>query len=263
MGVSASNSNVPCDKIAWLERVEAKNFSCNSYHGLPEAPAFSITPGELPVIVSAPHAVTQLRDGRVKPSDDFTGAIALALAHESGCHAIVACRFDACDPNWDPLERSAYKRALVAHVRERGIRACIDLHGMVSAWPALVAIGTADGATVAARPELRDLAARIFRDRLDPYVKRYGKQIVVDGDLAARNPNTVTQTVARECGIPCLQIELSTLLRVPRSVGGIPRGEKAPPKRFLDHELKARSHPDPDAVLAAVDALAELVRSCT
>lgn len=262
MGVVPDNKDVPRNRLVWLERVEAENFSCNSYHGLPEAPAFTITPGELPVIVSAPHAVSHLRDGHVKPSDDFTGAIALALARESGCHAIVARRFDDCDPNWDPLERSAYKQALVAHVRECDIRACIDVHGMVSAWPALVAIGTADGATVVARPELRDLVAGIMRDRLGAYIKRYDKQIVVDGELAARNPNTVSQTVARECGIPCVQIELSTLLRVPRTVGGIPRGEKLPAKRYLSYERSARSHPDPEAVLATIDALVEVVRSC-
>lgn len=117
--------------VVELEHIESTRFSCNSYRGLPDAPAFEIVAGDLPVVVSAPHAVTHEREGRVKPSDDYTGAMALVLAHWTGCHAIVASRFDGCDPNWDPIEGSAYKQALVAHVLKAGVRFCLDAwHGV-------------------------------------------------------------------------------------------------------------------------------------
>ena len=93
--------------------IELGRFSVNSYRGLPDALPFSVIEGELPAIISAPHAVSQLREGRVKPSDDFTGAMALTVAELSGASAIVASRYDDCDPNWDPFKTCAYKQALV------------------------------------------------------------------------------------------------------------------------------------------------------
>lgn len=246
-----------------LERIEARRFSCNSYRGLPEAPAFEIVAGELPAIVSAPHAVTHLRGGRPKPSDDYTGAMALTIAREVGCHAIVASRFDGCDPNRDPLERSAYKQALVEYVRKQGIRLLVDLHGMVAASSALVALGTADGVTVAARPEVSDIAAGILRERLAPLAERYGRPVEVDGALAARGPSTVCRVVSERCGIPCLQIEIVTQLRVPWTAGGgIPKGERPFRPEAIDEEVTARLHPDQEAVCTMVRTLEELVRRC-
>lgn len=249
--------------VAELEHIESTRFSCNSYRGLPDAPAFEIVAGDLPVVVSAPHAVTHEREGRVKPSGDYAGAMALVLALWTGCHAIVASRFDGCDPNWDPIEGSAYKQALVAHVLKAGVRFCLDLHGMVSASPSIVALGTADGTTVASRPEVGAIAERILRARLEPLVERHHKPIVVDGALAARNPNTVSSTIARECGIPCVQVEVATPLRVPGKAGsGIPAGERPFKPETLGEEQAARSHPDPEAVFLTMQALAEAIRAC-
>ena len=95
------------DAISFIAEVELERFSVNDYRGLADAPPFRVTDGKLPVMVSAPHAVTQLREGKVKPSDDFTGAIALAVAQLAGCGAIVTSRYDGCDPNWDPFEQRA------------------------------------------------------------------------------------------------------------------------------------------------------------
>jgi hypothetical protein len=245
--------------IIELECIEAERFSCNSYRGLPAAPAFEIVSGTLPVIVSTPHAVTHVRDGRPKPSEDYTGAMALVLAHECGCHAIVASRTSDCDPNHDPLERSRYKQALVAYVREQGIRLLIDLHGMSAASGALVALGTADGTTVRADPEVRDAASAILRERLTPLAERFGRTVEVDGELAARGEHTVCATVARECGIACLQIEMATQVRVPWTAGGIPEGERPYRPDALADEVAARTHPDSAAVIAMVRTLEELV----
>lgn len=263
MGILGNGPQSTNPAIVELEHIESTRFSCNSYRGLPDGPAFEIVAGDLPVVVSAPHTVTHEREGRVKPSDDYTGAMALVLAHWTGCHAMVASRFDGCDPNWDPIEGSAYKQALVAHVLKAGVRFCLDLHGMVSASTSIVALGTADGATVASRPEVGAIAERILRARLEPLVERHHKPIVVDGALAARNPNTVSSTVARECGIPCVQVEVATPLRVPgKAGGGIPAGERPFKPETLGEEMAARSHPDPEAVFLTMQALAEAILAC-
>ncbi|MGI6217588.1 MAG: hypothetical protein ACOYIK_08255 [Coriobacteriales bacterium] len=249
--------------ISELEKLEATRFSANSYRGLPDAPAFEIASGHIPAIVSAPHAVTHFRNGNPKPSDDYTGAMALVLAKLTGCHSIVASRFDECDPNWDPLETSKYKQELVEHVRENGIKFCLDIHGMVTASPALVELGTGDGASVETNPEVRDIAEEILSAKLAGFVELYGKPIVVDGEFAARNPNTVSRTVSKQCGIPCLQIEMATPMRVPWTAGGgIPEGEHPFKPESLKTELSARENPNPEAVFAMIQALAQIITNC-
>lgn len=255
--------------IEKLVECEFERFTPNFYRGRSEAPEFEFLEGPADVLVSAPHAVTHVRRGEVKPSEDFTGTIALTAARFAGCHAVVATRTGPGDPNWDPLEGSAYKQALCAHVREKGIRFVLDLHGMVAASEALIALGSADGETVGAVPGLDERVADLLRQRLAPWTERYGKPIVLNGRLGARGENTIARTVARECGIPALQVEVATQLRVPvRFNGRVPKGER-PPKgeripfsgTQLPIEIAARQAADPAAVSALVDALVEVLTS--
>lgn len=248
--------------IERLIQCEKERFSVNEYRGCADASPFTVVEGSVPALVSAPHAVTHLREGRVKASEDFTGPIALELARATGAHAIVATRFDGADPNADPLEASAYKRALVEQVRRCNIGLVLDIHGMVTASAAIIAVGTGDGANVARWPGLAGLVMSAIESRLAPFAEKHGKQIVLDGAYAARGENTVAATVARECEIPALQVELSTLLRYPGGiVGHTPLGEANPfSERALPAELSARLNPDIAAVEATFDALAEIVR---
>lgn len=246
---------------------ERTRFSVNEYRGLADAPPFTVVEGSAPAIVSAPHAVTHMRDGHIKASEDFTGPIALEVARQTGAHAFVATRFDmldglGSDPNADPFETSPYKQALAECVRQHGVRLVIDVHGMMTASPAIIAMGTGDGVNVQPWPEIADSAMDIIEQHLAPFAEKYAKHIVHDGRYAARDCNTVSATVARECGVAALQIELSTLLRFPGGIKGhTPPGERNPfPEPAQRPELSARANPDPAAVEAAIAALADIIR---
>lgn len=267
--------------IERLIESERTRFSANEYRGLADASAFTLVEGDIPVLVSAPHAVTHMREGRIKASEDFTGPIALEVASMTGAHAIVATRFNEADPNYDSLEKSAYKQALVDCVLRHGVKLVLDIHGMMAASSAIIAVGTGDGANVSSWPEAAKLAESIIEERLGPFARKHGKEIAFDGRLglytrkhgkeiafegryAARGANTVSSTVARECGVAALQVELSTILRFPGGPAGHkPAGEKNPfPGSALEHELSARANPDPAAVEATIDALASIIAAC-
>ena len=85
---------------------------------------------------------------------------------------------------------------------------------------------------------------------------------MLNGQYAARGHNTVARTVARECGISALQIEVATQLRVPaRHKGHTPKGEKVPfSGEQLPAELAARKVADPAAVESLIGALCKAVR---
>ena len=243
-----------------ITQLEIERFSVNDYRGQADAPAFQLRTGKLPVIISAPHAVSQRRAGKVKPSDDFTGPIAIVASELADCHAIVATRFDECDPNWDPIEQCRYKQSLAAMVRERGIVAVIDVHGVPSASPFAIEVGSADGLSVSAMPGADVFARDFLQEELAPFLDKHGKTIALNENHAARGANTVTNAISRECGIAALQLELATPFRVPRNIGGhIPEGE-APPfsEAQLPREIASRRNPDPTCVEATVRAIAHL-----
>ena len=245
---------------AYMKQVELERFSVNGYRGLPDAPPFALVEGEFPVIVSAAHAVSQWRKGRVKPSDDFTGALALAVAQLVGGSSFVATRYDDCDPNWDPFEECAYKQALVQAVRRLGAVVVFDIHGVPAAAPDAIEVGSADGQSVLALPGADELACAFLRERLAEHLERHGKTIGLNGKHPARKQGTVTRSVARECGIVALQFELATPFRVPCVVHGhVPKGESVPFKpEQIPLELEVRRNPDPACVEATAHALAEL-----
>lgn len=251
------------DLIAYLVETELGKFSTNDYRGLPDAPPFTVVKGERPVMVSAPHAVSQMREGRVKPSDDFTGALTLAVAKLSGCSAIVASRYNACDPNWDSYERCAYKQELASFVRKNGIVAVLDIHGVPSASPDAIEVGSADGQSVLALPGADQFACDFLRDHLAEHVSRRGKTISLNARHAARGQNTVTRAISRECSIAALQLEISTPFRVPCNVHGhTPSGEAVPfTSEQLPLELASRRNPDSTCVEATVHALVDLVKT--
>ena len=252
--------NITVDELV---SCEFERFSTNEYRGNPQAPEFDFLGGVVPALISAPHAVTHIRDGRVKPSEDFTGSIALAVAQTANCHALVATRTGQGDPNWDPLESCAYKQALCSYIERNRIEFLIDLHGMVAASEALAAIGSADGSTAPGGADER--AAKVLQAKLAPWSTQHGKPIVLNGRYGARGENTIARTVARQCGIPALQVEVATQLRVPARVRGhMPRGEKIPfTGKQLPLELRVRRAADPAAVSALITALCAIVSNET
>ena len=73
--------------------------------------------GEIPVLLSAPHAAVHTRRGRAKEEEEFTAAMARLVAELTGAHALYARRRSPTDPNWYP--DVPYKR-LLARLTERG-----------------------------------------------------------------------------------------------------------------------------------------------
>ncbi len=241
--------------------LEVARFSANDYRGLADAPEFEVVDGSIPVMVSAPHAVTHWRAGRAKESDDYTGSLALVLAELTGCHAIVATRTCGVDPNWDAFEDSAYKQALVDHVRECGVGVVLDLHGMASTRGMAFDVGSDDGYTVWARPGLDDWVVMELEESLGPWLELYEAPVRLNGEMAARGMNTVAQTVARETEAAALQLEISSRFRIPSNRGmHRPKGEAAGvAARVVGEEIGVRRSPDSDCVEATVLALADLV----
>ena len=182
---------------------------------------FQTVKGINPVLISAPHACMHARDGVSKMQEEYTGAIALYLAELCNCHAIYTCYQTDEDPNWQ--SDSIYKEAIKSLVSDSDIQFCIDLHGMRNLHHMGVALGTINGTACDPQLVLPHFLKAGFRhivlDELTSNKENTWRNLVVDhpkftGGLVN---NTVTRFTSGQLGIPSVQIELSSQVRVVKS----------------------------------------------
>ena len=98
--------------------------------------------GVVPVCLSAPHAVTQIREGKEKLADLYTGGLAEAAALSSGASFTATVGKQTGDPNWDADH--PYRHALLGLATDQAV--VLDLHGMRDDRGVLINVGTGDGA---------------------------------------------------------------------------------------------------------------------
>lgn len=180
-----------------------EKYEANDYHGAQgEGKNYQVFIGEVPILVSAPHAVCQLREGAVKDRDGMTGGIVEYLCEELGVFGIVRCWEAGDDPNYAEDEWSAaYREEIVRLVREYGIKWVFDIHGCLDKHGFDMDIGVNGGKNVGCDMAMVESLAENWRQQdLD---------VRIDGKFVAKWPQAVSNYVHRETGVNCLQLELS------------------------------------------------------
>ena len=174
------------------------------YFSQEHSSSFQLESGVGGVMISAPHAVEQTRNGRIKCAESQTGALAKMLHEQLHCPIIYKTKNMGDDANYD--EVCAYKKALADYVQNNKIVLLLDLHQLSPTRSIQVDVGTGSMKNVF-RQEYVDEVLRAF-------IRNGITDVGVDRIFNAKHPNTVSAYVARHCGIDCLQIELhSDLVR--------------------------------------------------
>ena len=169
--------------------------------------SFELLHGTGCVMISAPHSVEQTRNGAIKFAEPQTGVLARMLHDSLGCPVIYQTKNCGDDANYDM--ESPYKQALADYVRQNGIRFVLDLHQLARTRDVQINIGTGRYKNVSDQRQI-DAAVAVFETR------GIGK-ILIDTPFAAACPNTVSSYISTACGIPCMQIEMHSLLLWPSS----------------------------------------------
>ncbi len=133
-----------------LHRAE-QNFSFNEYKGHPNTPCMVEKYGDLPILLSAPHAVRQIRAEQPKAHEFYTGALATCLAQDVGCSCICKkyLRENTAndDPNTDGPD-CAYKTAVRQFMQTQKICLFVDIHGLSGKRDSIIDIGIDHGRNV-------------------------------------------------------------------------------------------------------------------
>lgn len=192
-----------------LRRIVELNqrYEVNDYHGeVGEGRNFEVFRGEIPVIASAPHAVKQWRNEKVKNRDALTGGIVEYLAERFEVYGITRIWDAKDDPNFGDDEWSRGYRAKVREmVTEVGAKIVFDVHGCRNRYGFDIDIGINGGRNLACERGVIEKMAEIWR--------REGLDVRIDERFTAERLNTVSNQVHRMTGVSCLQIELSEDVR--------------------------------------------------
>jgi hypothetical protein len=228
--VKALPPTQPHNELASEALALERQFSANRYSGSSRCPAILRTAGDLPVIISAPHAVNHPREGGLKLADTFTGSLSLQLSKRIGAPAVIYSRTSGEDANYD--EDGSYKRALAESVVASHAKFVVDLHGLGRSQPFELVIGTARGQSINDNLRWR----RAFTNLLfKSGFTRVG--IDIPGYYDAARPTTITSFIRRTTGVPALQLEIHKDFRDPRAM--------------------------PDNYVRLLDALAEAILFCS
>jgi hypothetical protein len=178
-------------------------------------------------MISAPHAINQYREGKVKMADRTTGGIAMYLHEITGCHIVYSAHYSDTDPNYDSHEGAGnqYQTDLRAYIEKHNIKFLIDLHGAAMEKEYAVELGTA--------PK-RDMLGEVVGDE-NRSLKRYAFiakfiRFVFEHELAdveasipkevwqnrifdAGSQNTVTRYISENTDCACTQLEINGFYR--------------------------------------------------
>lgn len=166
---------------------------------------FWFSMGDLPILVSAPHAVRHYRQKKIKMSDQFTGSIVYLLNKLTGCHVIAATKLYGGDPNVD--NPCIYKEKIADFCSVNKVKVILDIHGAAREREFDVDFGTNSGKNLLGKAGILDTLQQSFQN--------FGLSRTSLDHFAASGPYTVANYVARELRIPAVQVEINKQYRVP------------------------------------------------
>ena len=158
---------------------------------------FALEEGESPVLITAPHATAQMREGKSKWADAGTGALARMIHRLANTSILYTTRRSPKDPNF--YDDCDFKKALADYLDRRKPILVLDLHASSAHRPYDIDFGTMHGTSLIGKSDLLQQLAGFLRSAdFADFSQDY---------FAADEDKTDTKFVSAR-GIPCLQLEI-------------------------------------------------------
>jgi len=152
------------------------------------------------VILSAPHATKQIRDGKVKKCETKTKYIADKVAKKTNSCCIYKTMCLGDDANYD--DYSYYREKCAKVIKEHNIKFLLDVHGMSAEREEDICIGIANGKNINGREDILENIIRRFR-------KNKFENVSVDVPFSSSGNNCVSSYIHEKCDIVTFQIEVN------------------------------------------------------
>lgn len=166
----------------------------------PDSSWFEVMKGDVPVLLSAPHATQVFRENAWRFADGGgTAALAIQL-HELNRVSVIHTVFRApSDPNY--YDDNDYKKTLGTLLQQTGAKLVLDIHGSDSRRPYDIDIGTLDGKSL--------MGHHAIQEDLIRALQAHGIEAISSNFFAASKNHTVTRYCA-EHGVVAMQLEINS-----------------------------------------------------
>lgn len=158
-----------------------------------------ILQGTNEILLTAPHSVDQIREGNIKVGEYRTGLIVKLLGRKSDCHIAYKTKNLNDDANYN--KDCNFKKDILRYIRENQIMFVLDFHLSRPDREFALDIGTGKGLNIRGGEDKLKILLQSLSEKYSP--------VKVDEVFPASYPHTVSATVARELGIPAMQIEIN------------------------------------------------------
>jgi len=167
---------------------------------------FDVIVGPVPIVVTAPHATSPLRDGKLRFSDGGgTGALAVILNKIAGVTVIYTTYASPSDPNY--YDNNTFKDALREIIDRQDPVLLLDLHGSHAFRPYEIDFGIMDGQSLLGNDHfLTDLISILRADGIINLSNNY---------FGASKHATITKFASNR-GVPSIQMEISSTWLTPQ-----------------------------------------------
>ncbi len=183
-----------------------EKYKANNCNGLNQGGEnFNIIYGNSPILLSAPHAVRQSRDGQIKKADTMTGVIVEDLCRRTKTNGIIRTFNLMDDPN---NENSGYglkyKKGILDIIKQRNIVCMLDIHGCGKEYGFDIDIGTDNGNNIKGANNLLNI--------INMGLIKCGK-VEIDKIFSATDNKIISNYINRKTNVACFQIEISSAIR--------------------------------------------------
>ena len=186
------------------QRIQRYNKIFDEYQNK-QKESFKTIEGKIPVLISAPHSVRQLREGKIKGKDQLTGAMVIEIAKQTQCFGMYKTHNNQDDASYD-IENNNYKEKVLQIIYENQIQIFLDIHGAKNTEQFDVDIGTDEKRNLNGKTEiLNNLIKELKRNEI--------KNIGIDKKFKANTLHTLTKKIAINTNIACMQIEFTKKYR--------------------------------------------------
>ncbi len=150
-------------------------------------------------MISSPHSVEHVRNGKMKVGEFRTSTISYQLHTDYNIPAIIKVDTQGGDPNWD--KTSDYKTVLQKYIKDNNINFLLDIHISAPTREYDVEVGTGKLRNVKEDTNIRDLVKETLEDKYS--------NITCDTVFPACGKLTVAGSTFLECDIPTIQLEVN------------------------------------------------------
>ena len=176
------------------------DFANNEYFGTNvwTEEKYRVLSGNVPVLISAPHSVNQIRGEDVRDAEKFTGALTRYLCNATSSFGIFQI-FTHADPNTD--EENAYKNAVVNLVNAYNIKLLIDIHSSTFSDDTDIDVVTNKRQTLIGKDDLYT--------KLKQFGIMHGAKIDENNEPNKEKENEIIMVTSLICGIPAMRLVIN------------------------------------------------------